>query len=155
MNRGVWCTSVTVLTAIANSQLKEAYLPFQCHSLPLFCAKVHKKSQVDFKVAVLKRETDMNSANNANRASLPVTLTLLQEWKISYSLVFLILSVTVLHRPMLVSVVETCIFTSSPDQVMLLEVLTLLQSLSKTVSTFLLFVDHKLFMFRSSGMKII
>lgn len=97
----------------------------------------------------------MNSANNPHRASLPVTLSLLQEWKNLLFTCLPDLSVTVLHRPVLVSVVETCIFASSPDQVMLPEVLTLLQSLKKTVSTFLLFTDHKLFIFGSSGMKII
>lgn len=96
----------------------------------------------------------MNSANNPHRATLPVTLILLQGWEISYSVVFPILSVTVLHRVKLVSVVETYSFTSSPDQIMLPEVLACCDHFNKTVSTFLLFVDHKLFIFGSSGMKI-
>lgn len=49
--------------------------------LSLFYVEVHKKSQVDFKLTVLKQETDMNSVNNPHRAALPVTLSLLQGWK--------------------------------------------------------------------------
>lgn len=96
----------------------------------------------------------MNSANSPHTATSPVTLILLQGWEISYSFVFLILSVTVLRRVKRVSVVETYRFTSSPDQVMLPEVLACCDYFKKTVSAFLHFVDHKWFIFGSSGMKI-
>lgn len=130
MDRGVLCTHVTVLTATTNSSIKKCMLIFPVSGLflSLFYAEVHKKFQVDFKLTVLKRETDLNSANNPHRVSLLVTLSLLQGWKISCVLV---LSVTVLHRLMLVLVVETCIFASSPNQVMLPEVLTCCNPLTR------------------------
>lgn len=96
----------------------------------------------------------MYSAKNPHRPTLSVTLILLQGWEISYSVVFLILSVIVLHRVKLVSVVEAYSFTSSPDQVMLPGVLACCDHFNKAVFTFLLFVDHKLFIFVSSGMKM-
>lgn len=74
------------------------FLVYDHFSLCILCRNEFKKSRIGFKPRVLEWGTGMNFVNNPHRAALQVTSVLLQGQAISYSLVFLIPLVIVLHK---------------------------------------------------------